>query len=376
MKPTAQLMRLLPDVDALLDKTDPEKLVETHFGGVEKTLTSKTLAHFAAVPLEAGGLESLESMDELPEVATSAVDEERLRVLEAGRRGLEKIHDEGELADLNRDEQFGLEAIILLTNRPALLIQRDQLLQVPDEWSILNDRREVITGIARSVGRVELDGHPTFDWVGTGFLVADDVIMTNRHVATAFCHKPLGRRTWRFMPEMSARIDYVEEWGVLENAEFELRNVIGIHEDYDLALFRVKRVSTGGAPAPQPLTIASKAPADLDDPVGRPVFACGYPAWDGRRNDQIEMMRIFANIFNVKRVQPGELRGFDRLARNVITHDCSTLGGNSGSCLIDLETDQVVALHFGGKYMEANKAVALWKLTKDPLLARAKVNFA
>lgn len=373
MKPSAHLMRLLSDVDTLLEKADPEELVATHFGGPEQRLTAQTLEGLDHGASDAGGLESLEPLGELP---VAAVDDERLRALEAGRRGLEKIRAEGDLADLNRDEQFGLEAIILLTNRPALLIQRGQLLQVPDEWAVLNEQREAVARVAQSVGRVEVDGHPSFDWVGTGFLVADDVIMTNRHVANVFCDKPPRRRNWRFMPGMKARVDYVEEWGVLDKAEFELRSVIGIHEEYDLALFRVRRVSPSGALPPQPLTVASRPPANLVDPVGRQVFACGYPAWDGRRNDQVEMMRIFANIFNVKRVQPGELRGFDRLTRNVVTHDCSTLGGNSGSCVIDLETAQVLGLHFGGRYMEANKAVALWKLTNDPLLVRAGVHFA
>jgi V8-like Glu-specific endopeptidase len=376
MKPSAHLLRQLSDVDALLEKVDPEAIVNDQFGGEERRLTAKTLRRLTAGAGRAGDLESLETSELPEEPMTAVVDEERRIALAAGRRGLEKIRAEGEFADLAPAEQFGLEAIILLTNRPALLIQRGQLLQVPEEWAVLNNRQENIARLARSVGRVEVQGHPSFEWVGTGFLVADNVIMTNRHVANVFCHKPSGKRTWRFMPNMSARIDYVEEFGVLETAEFEMRSVIGIHDEYDLALFRVRRVSPSGAEKPEPLVIASKPPADQDDPSGRQVITCGYPAWDGRRNDLAEMMRIFANIFNVKRVQPGELRGMDALTLNVVNHDCSTLGGNSGSCVIDLETEQVVGLHFGGRYMDVNKAVALWKLTDDPLLKKARVNFA
>lgn len=378
MKPSAQILRLLPDTSAFLEKTDSESLVEAQFSGVERLLTSRRIRNLGYdKEIDEGGLESMDGEKGITDVVdTAVVDDERLRVLEAGRRGMEKLHSEGDLADLAPDEQFGLEAIILLTNRPALLIQRGQLLQVPEEWAMLTERQEAIARTARSVGRIEVDGHPSNDWLGTGFLVADDVVMTNRHVALEFCEKPLGRRTWRFMSGMKSRIDYVEEWGVLESAEFEFRNVIGIHPEYDMALFRVRRVSTAGAEPPEPLTIASRPPAGADDPVGRQVFACGYPAWDGRRNDPTEMMRIFANIFNVKRVQPGELRGMFTGTRNVVTHDCSTLGGNSGSCVVDLETEQVLALHFGGRYMEANRGVALWKLTDDPLLKKARVNFA
>ena len=40
-----------------------------------------------------------------------------------------------------------------------------------------------------------------------------------------------------------------------------------------------------------------------------------------------------------------------------MTHDSSTLGGNSGSALIDVATGRVVGLHFAGRYLEANYAV-------------------
>jgi V8-like Glu-specific endopeptidase len=59
----------------------------------------------------------------------------------------------------------------------------------------------------------------------------------------------------------------------------------------------------------------------------------------------------------------------------VMFHDASTLGGNSGSCVVDLESNHVIGLHFGGEYMHYNAAVALWRLVDDPLLTRAGVHF-
>ena len=41
------------------------------------------------------------------------------------------------------------------------------------------------------------------------------------------------------------------------------------------------------------------------------------------------------------------------------------LGGNSGSCVIDVKTGQVVALHFAGRYLDANFAVPMFELAKD-----------
>ncbi|MGI8423109.1 MAG: hypothetical protein ACR2NO_03160 [Chloroflexota bacterium] len=40
-----------------------------------------------------------------------------------------------------------------------------------------------------------------------------------------------------------------------------------------------------------------------------------------------------------------------------------------------LETQTVVGLHYGGEFQVGNNAVSLWKLAKDPLLKKAKVNF-
>ena len=38
-------------------------------------------------------------------------------------------------------------------------------------------------------------------------------------------------------------------------------------------------------------------------------------------------------------------------------HDCSTLGGNSGSPLFSLETGDVVGVHYSGIFMWRNEAV-------------------
>jgi V8-like Glu-specific endopeptidase len=44
-------------------------------------------------------------------------------------------------------------------------------------------------------------------------------------------------------------------------------------------------------------------------------------------------------------------------AETLLAHDCSTLGGNSGSPVIELASGRVAGLHFGGQFREANLAV-------------------
>ena len=86
------------------------------------------------------------------------------------------------------------------------------------------------------------------------------------------------------------------------------------------------------------------------------------------------MRRIFMDVYNVKRLQPGRAVTYSAKF-SALEHDCSTLGGNSGSPVVDLETHQVIGLHFGGRYGLGNYAVPLWMLTADPLLAKGEVNF-
>ncbi|MFD0168580.1 trypsin-like serine peptidase [Streptomyces decoyicus] len=317
--------------------------------------------------------ESLEELpaDELPagQIAQFA-QQERTRVLAAGVSGLEKLA-EGRADEIDDDESFGVEAIVLLEGRPAILVQNHDFAPQQGDWAVLDGHREAIRASLSRVGRVELSGHLSLDWLGTAFLVGPDVVMTNRHVAAEFAR---GDGTgWTFQQGIGARLDMGEEYGGPDaesgGPAYDVVEVLGIHEDVDLALLRV--APTAGAALPAPLAVAADAPADLP---GRPVYCVGYPAYDGRRNEPESMRRIFMDIYNVKRLQPGTATELVP-DRSVIKHDCSTLGGNSGSPVIDLTDHRVLGLHFGGRYGFGNYAVPLWQLVDDPLLDRAGINF-
>ncbi len=140
-----------------------------------------------------------------------------------------------------------------------------------------------------------------------------------------------------------------------------------MHGRFDLALLRIDR-RAGARDFLEPLTIAAEPSEPL---AGRSVYVVGYPAFDRRNGGEAQRL-IFADRYDVKRLQPGEI-----LRRSVepgrFDHDCSTLGGNSGSCVVDIETHHVVGLHFQGEYLRHNQAVALWELAADPLLTGAGV---
>jgi S1-C subfamily serine protease len=205
--------------------------------------------------------------------------------------------------------------------------------------------------------------------VGTASLVAPTTLMTNRHVAQEFCAR-VGP-AWTFRQGMTSRIDFLGELGSTTSVEFEITDVIGLHEKHDLALLRVQSVSPDGRVLPDPLSVAASEPRDL---LGRDVYVVGYPALDSRRNEPEQLRQIFAEVYDVKRLQPGRTVGYSTMY-SAVEHDCSTLGGNSGSPVVDLETHQVIGLHFGGRFGVGNYAVPLWTLAGDPLLREGGLNF-
>jgi hypothetical protein len=134
--------------------------------------------------------------------------------------------------------------------------------------------------------------------------------------------------------ELTAQIDFGEELEESPATEYELTDVIGIDPELDLALFRVERASSQGSPLPAPLTLASQAP---DTTVGRRVYVMGYSGKDARVDSTL-MEYVMSHIYNVKRLQPGEVIEILDQAPT-FSHDCFTLGGNGGSPVIDLETN-------------------------------------
>lgn len=299
-----------------------------------------------------------------------AVADVRAQQLADGVQAMKKL-DLGREADLSPAEQTGLEAIVVLTGRPALLIQDGDFLAPPSPWSALTTARKKIKAVISRVGRIEVEGNPNFDWLGTGFLAGEATVLTNRHVAIEFAASATPGK-WTFRAPMRAGVDFKAELGLTDTLEFAVTRIVGIHDTLDLAVLAVAPTS-GRRTLPAPLPVASSAPGK-GKVVGRQVYVIGYPAWDGRRNDPEPMRRIFSEVYNVKRLQPGEIAG-EAIESFDLFHDCSTLGGNSGSPVIDLDTHQVLGLHFGGRYLEKNHAIPLWTLRQDPLIKKAKLNF-
>ncbi len=271
------------------------------------------------------------------------------------------------------EEAQALSAIILKENRPALLVQNNSF-AVPKvgEWTLLAEHKIALEKILPAVGRIEIKTESPLGYIGTGFLVAPDVILTNRHVARFFVES----KSLEIQADLNPRIDYAQEYQVERFQIAAIRQALLVDDYWDLAALQVEWDEA--TPKLEPLPLAGSLPQPLKDGL---VTSIGYPALDTSKSERIPVqMQVFDNIFEKKRLSPGytlgrgETTSFGKTVR-AVEHDCSTLGGNSGSCLYNLDSQSVVGLHFAGFYLVANYAVPTWELTKNPVLKNLGVTF-
>src|SRR5207247_3802137 len=137
-------------------------------------------------------------------------------------------------------------------------------------------------------------------------------------------------------PPMGGWIRFLGEFGRSGSLGFGFEQVLHIEDDEgpDMAFIRVR--PDGGRTLASPIELATGAAKDGDQ-----VAVIGYPASDSRIPEPDLMREIFGDHYDKKRLAPGELM---KIEANVVQHDCSTLGGNSGSAVVSLDTGQAVGL--------------------------------
>src|SRR3984885_3037320 len=285
--------------------------------------------------------------------------------------GLEKLAENRHQA-MTSSEIFGLEAIVMKENRPVVFVRGSSYDDVGSPWTSLNtpDVKTRLSSLFPLIGRIELPNSTLVPYAGTGFVVGKGLIATNRHVAEEFS-RGLGL-TVQYRGG-DAAIDFKRQVDTPEDdhtAYLKVRGVEMIHPYWDMALLQVD-----GLPTDNMLRLAVRSPEEL---VNHNIVAVGYPAPDPR-NDVALQNKIFGDVFYVKRLHPGVVRARAKVQSfenevNAMTHDASTLGGNSGSAIIDVDSGEVVALHFAGEYLKANYAVPMYELARDSRVA-SKLNF-
>lgn len=269
-------------------------------------------------------------------------------------------------------EAASLEAVIRWS-RPVLWIREDAIAtdysiaanheMDPDLLAEMKTHQAGITAIIPSVGRIELFNNMHYEWAGTGWIIdfdgETDIVVTNAHVAEVFARRGGDGFVFRpgipdFQIPQRAMIDFREEIGSAQPREFPVTEVIWISPDerQDVAFLRVRRQAGADRISP-PVPLAQ----GLDQTSLLAVL--GYPGKDDRVEYAENLSRVFGESFGIKRLALGRLTGD---SGQVITHDCSTLPGNSGALVWDCQSKAAVGLHFAGTAFSNNFAVPVRSL--------------
>jgi|SRR6266850_673178 len=266
------------------------------------------------------------------------------------------------LKDLEGDAKAGLAALkvgarptaeqvaalqaIVRAMRPSALSNAGSVDPLPEparpvfsEWP---DFARSIVPYLYTIGRVDRKSQPPLpsEPYGTGFLVSEDLFLTNHHVVTQLS----GGTDVINAGEVEIR--FIQEYNDRDEPPVPVEGICAFHPEEDAVLMRL--TPTGELRKRKRLAWTETPAVE-----GTHVAVVGYPFPDTSRNP-LFMDQIFGNKLGVKRLAPGELLG---ARKSSIFHDCSTLGGNSGSPVVDMKSCLVAGLHRDGFFLARNEAV-------------------
>lgn len=244
-------------------------------------------------------------------------------------------------------------AIIRPSERPAFPVRDSSLNQLG-----------TIQGAVRSIGRIELEGHPYLPWVGTGFLVSPRRFLLARYAAEIFCE---GKGDAGLTLKSGFKVFLSSPPELSETVRFRLpvTAVRFLHPFFQVALCELGAgdIEVNSEDEEVGLTLAADEAACA---VGRKVAVLGFAALDSR-NDPEAQKKAYGDIAEVLYFQPGDLTGMpeDYAKAPALEYDCSTTGGSGGAPLIDLESGLVLGVHYAGRYLEGNYAAPGPQLARD-----------
>jgi hypothetical protein len=357
-------------------------------GGLESAFKATVTADAAGAG--GAGTSERERLDRLAEalaIAQPAVPKGeqagiKREVLAGALSGLAKVYEGEAPKSFTLGEHIGLEAVILTNGeRPSLFVRNGFVdLNAADigDWDQdLGHFQNEIRKVIMSVGRIDVPVKPWF--AGTCIVIAEGLVVTNRHVLEEIATQDAAG-AWTLKWPDATSVDFVGEDGAAAATKFKVSGVPFAGLDpinrrinfahLDMAILRLDPDSDAANTFPMPVTFET----DTSQPKSRrDLYVVGFPgqpkAWlfDGAPPAGYETTQVISTVFNdkfgVKRLAPGTIKaGPGEVANDgkswICTHDASTLGGNSGSCVADLSGDgfRIMALHFAGTNRERNWA--------------------
>jgi hypothetical protein len=291
---------------------------------------------------------------ELYEIAEEIVTKggEALRILRG--EDDDKLAERGDILD-------DLEAIVRTDgSRPSFMVRNSEvdLTTSPTgswgDWITVS--ADLLSGALDCVGRIDVPGSSQ-GFQGTGFLIQEDLIITNRHVlqVTADWQED---GTWVIKP--GAAIDFGHEFRARDTLNRRaIRRVLFAgrepiygsidHKKLDLAVFELEPAEPVARPT---LVLAVDASEDWPQPE-LTIYTVGYPGNPGPSAAPPTLLeKLFQSTYGHKRLAPGLLIQSQLNVHTwTLAHDATTLGGNSGSVVLVAGREHAAAgLHYGGRW--------------------------
>lgn len=278
---------------------------------------------------------------------------------------------------------MSVERVVRPEGRPAIPIRNGEpVLSVGNLWQQpVQEATPKIERAIAGVGRIEATDDPLGirTVVGTGWMIHEDIVVTNRHVASRFALKTrphlFKTSSDDFTTPLRVTIDFQEEpgHGAINTQTFLVERVLDILPDDgpDLAFLRVKSSFQGQPLLPLPIRLSGNSNALAPGSV---IAVIGYPAQP--RGASLEEQKVNDAVFQsygVKTISPGEI--IEVNDDGTFTHDCSTLEGNSGSVIVDLNSGEAIGIHYHGTFLTGNTAVS-FAVIREHLNALAPQNLA
>jgi hypothetical protein len=282
------------------------------------------------------------------------------KIAKDGHGALKALADGDEEKLARPVSQMALEVIVRTDGtRPSFLVKEDEVdftSSPSGTWKDpITESADVLKAAVSCVGRID---HPAASqgFQGTGFLIGPNVILTNRHVLQVI-GAPGADGVWKFAP--GVKIDFGHEFRsrdsvrprALKSVLFAGKSAITgpiDHARLDLVLIELEPADAGNQPKN---TLAFDVAPDWADPDSM-VFTIGYPANPGLAEQLSLLEQLFKSTFGTKRLAPGMISKPNLTAppKWTLAHDCTTLGGNSGSVILVASRGTAAAgLHYGGR---------------------------
>jgi hypothetical protein len=366
-------------------------------------VAGRSLANRESVPLESvdldealragpdtrevtGRLEAALAEPPDPELAGDPVEYRRAldTLLRATREAADKLDADPD-APLTRTDTMVFEAVIRTDgSRPSLLVQGGGVNSADPtagDWSGAFDQTAAaLKGPISAVGRVEPASPSARNYFGTCWVVDSGrgLALTNRHVVEALWRRlsfRMQRTAAGFRILDGAFVDFVAESGSTLSNRFKVVEAVVPAQDgpglerLDAAVLKLE--PAGGGELPPAIGVR----ADPDGPAGNLFSFCivGYPGpppFAGGIHEGVDWTwvhtTLFGNRYGVKRLAPGVVHRpigsiEDDPRRWVFGHDPTTLGGSSGSPLLNWldPAPSGFGLHFAGISADKNYAHAV-----------------